>query len=533
MGAATGEDGKPVGAAMEFMGVSPDLRELAFSDFDRTTMTVVDARTGTRLASLPVPGLDPTAPVAFDPTRPNVVVQSGAGALTVADWTQYGARPFVTTAPAQPLPATTVVSATGTPIDLTPALRELGLPTGCSAPLYSSCDYTTDRSNLDNYFEHRAVLNPKDPRHTWSATVSAAGEVAIVGGGTITIWNPTTHHIERRLTGVPECANFLPHDLAFNGTARRGRIVLACSPNPVSWDLASATPKPAWTQSWLGLDPTTAASPPGVVLTADGTRGAVAGQDLTAQIFDPRTGRAGPTGPTTTYDGLSALSFAPDDTLGQLHISGALDLVDSADGSPQRTLVSRTGNVGDSGAPLAFHGAGAGATPKIAFSPDNATVAVAHDSIGVELWDRQTGESLALLGGFLTPAERNIEPTPVNGERATSAPCTARASSSSTVATRCARATFASSSVSPTGSRRTTTRPCCAPSPGRSDPPTGRGSCARSPAATSPSKNGINSSAPPRRTSKPARHCSPTRANTDRPNRTKHESLSVCDGTCQ
>jgi WD40 repeat protein len=165
------------------------------------------------------------------------------------------------------------------------------------------------------------------------------------------------------------------------------------------------------------VDPTTAASPPGVVLSADGTRGAVAGQDLTAQIFDPRTGRAGPTGPTTTYDALSALSFAPDDTLGQLHISGALDLVDSADGSPQRTLVSRTGNVGDSGAPLAFHGAGAGATPKIAFGPDNTMVAVAHDSIGVELWDRQTGESLALLGGFLTPAERNIEPTPVNGDR--------------------------------------------------------------------------------------------------------------------
>ena len=149
-GAGTSPDGGPVGAALEFMGVSPDLRELAFSDFDRTTMTVVDARTGTRLASLPIPGLDPTAPVAFDPTRPNVVVQSGAGALTVADWTQYGARPFVTIAPERNLPATTIVSTTGAPIDLTPALHELGLPTGCFAPLYSSCDYDVDRTNLDN-----------------------------------------------------------------------------------------------------------------------------------------------------------------------------------------------------------------------------------------------------------------------------------------------------------------------------------------------------------------------------------------------
>ena len=41
---------------------------------------------------------------------------------------------------------------------------------------------------------------------------------------------------------------------------------------------------------------------------------------------------------------------------------------------------------------------------------------MAHDGIGVELWNRQNGESLALLGGFITPAEQNIEPTPVNGE---------------------------------------------------------------------------------------------------------------------
>ena len=404
-----------VGAGMELMGVSPDLHELAVRSADGNAMSVLDARTGARLASLPIPGLDPTAPVAFNPTRPNVVFQSGAGAPTVADWTQYGARPFVTTAAERHLPSATVASATGTPIDLTPALRELGLPAGCFVPLFSSCDYTTDVTNLDNYFQHRAKLIADDPRHTWSATASAAGPVAIVGGGAIAIWNPNTHRIERRLNGVPKtCLNFLPRDLAFVGTAGHGRIVLACSPNLLSWDLASPTPTPGWTQPWLGIDPGSSTNA-GVVLSADGRRGAVVGQGVAARLFAPSTGRAGPTGPTTTWDPLTAIAFAPDDNLGQLHVSGALDLVRS-DGTTRRTLVSRTGNVGDLGSPLRFQGPAAGRTPQIAFGPDNTAVAVAHDSIGVELWDRQTGESLALLGGFLTRPEQNIEPTPQNGE---------------------------------------------------------------------------------------------------------------------
>ena len=396
-----------VGAGMEFMGVSPDLRALAMSDGD--SMNVIDARTGARLATLPIPGLDPTAPVAFDPNRPNVVVQSGPGALTVADWTQAGARPFVTTSPDRRLPAPTITSPTGAPVDLTPALKRLGLSSGCFAPIVSQCDYATDVANLDNYYHHRFALFAGDPVPTWSATMSAAGPVAIASGGTIAIWDPVRQRVERRLTGVPNsCRNFYPRDLAFSGTARNGRIVLACAPSLLSWDLTGSTPKPQWSQPWLGLDPGTSTAPPGVALSEDGSRGAVA---VTGNIrfFDTRTGRAGAHAPVTTWDGVTAITLAPDGVLGQVHASGALDLVRFTDGSQMRTLISRTGDVIDYGVPIPILG-NSGTPPAIAFDPDNTMAAVWHDSIGLEIWDRATGESLAVLGG-VRPAPAGTLPT--------------------------------------------------------------------------------------------------------------------------
>ncbi len=181
----------PVGAGMELMGVSSDLARLAVSD--GRTMNVLDARTGVRLATARIPGLDPTAPVA---------------------------------------------SPTGAAVDVTPALRHLGLPIACFAPFSESC---ADRPApvfevyLDNYFHHRFSFVADAPHRPWSATATPAGPVAILSGGEITIWDPAGRRIERRLTGVPaKCNNFLPRDLAFVGTARTGRVVLACVPSLMS-----------------------------------------------------------------------------------------------------------------------------------------------------------------------------------------------------------------------------------------------------------------------------------------------------------
>ena len=85
-----------VGVGQSIMGASPDMRELVLKT--ATGASVVDATTGARLTDLPL-NTDATLvpPLAFDPTRPNVVYQDGAGVLTVADWTKLGAPHLVTT----------------------------------------------------------------------------------------------------------------------------------------------------------------------------------------------------------------------------------------------------------------------------------------------------------------------------------------------------------------------------------------------------------------------------------------------------
>ncbi len=73
-------------------------------------------------------------------------------------------------------------------------------------------------------------------------------------------------------------------------------------------------------------------------------------------------------------------------------------------GGARRRLVSSTGNVADLGI-LGSLGHTSGNPPAIAFNADGSLLAVWHDSIGLEIWDTRTGESLAVLNGRnTTPA---------------------------------------------------------------------------------------------------------------------------------
>ena len=244
--------GPVVAAGQEFLGMSPDLHEIATqagTDAQQTSIRVFDTRTGRQLLQLPVYGLAYTSPVAFDPTGPNLVAQAGPGALTISDWTQPGAPHFAQTATAGL--SRVALSSNGAPIDLTDALRTLGLSTRCFAPLKSNCNYTKDAPN--SVLPENIPYTATDPRRPWTATAGTGGDVAILSGTQIAIWNPRRHSIERRLTGVPaKCDDVTTLGLAFAGTARHGRIVLGCPPSLTSWNLDSPDSSPAWHTAWAG-----------------------------------------------------------------------------------------------------------------------------------------------------------------------------------------------------------------------------------------------------------------------------------------
>ena len=277
----------PVAVGQEVLGVSPDLHEIAVqtgSGVLGTTVAVIETRTGAQLTQVPIPGLKQAAPVAFDPTRPIVVAQSGPGSLTVTDWTQVGAAHFARTSLDRPETAPVGLSPNGSTVDLTEALRDLGLSTRCFAPLTSNCNYRADQPKT-------LVLGSKftasDPRQPWTATTSTSGEVAILAGHEILIWNPARRRVERRLTGIPStCADFGTYDLAFLGTADNGRVVLGCPPMLLAWDLNSSRPTSSWRDAWSGTEFN---APTPVLISNDDTTVAVTDENG-VRFLDARTG---------------------------------------------------------------------------------------------------------------------------------------------------------------------------------------------------------------------------------------------------
>ena len=125
------------------------------------------------------------------------------------------------------------------------------------------------------------------------------------------------------------------------------------------------------------------------------------------RFLDAHTGHERARGPLVvpTTDSQTGAAFSPDGhTYAQLQWSGTLTLIDPATGKVRRVLTSSTGNVGDLGIICPGCGPTSGNPPAIAFSPDANQVAVWHDTLGMEIWDTHTGESLAILGG------RTLEP---------------------------------------------------------------------------------------------------------------------------
>ena len=390
-----------VAVGKEFVGISRDLRVIAVqqgANPQNTSVGLIDTRTGAQLAQLPVYGLAFTDPVAFDPTRPDAVAQAGPGTLTVTDWTQVGAPHFARTSLGRLSPVE--VAAHGTTIDLTGALRALGLPTRCFAPLRSSCNYAKD---MPSPLPQNIRMTASDPRRPWSAVASTTGEVAVLDGTEIAIWNPNTRRVERRLTGVPaKCDDVSEFGFVFGGTARHGHIVLGCPPTLSSWNLDSPGSAPAWHQAWPGMSFNFSPTPI-VISPNDATIAVTVLAD--AQLLDARSGRLLSTLPITGPDNFTGGAFSPDGrTYAQLAWSGTLRLVDTRTGKVRHTLTSSTGPVDDLGVicTTSLCSSISGAAPAVVFSPDGSRVAVWHDSIGMEVWDVATGTSLAVLGGQST-----------------------------------------------------------------------------------------------------------------------------------
>jgi WD40 repeat protein len=359
-----------VGVGQSIMGASPDLRELVLKT--ATGASVVDATTGERLTDLPL-NTDTTLvpPLAFDPTRPNVAYPDGAGFLTIADWTKLGAPRLVTTNTTRRRLTEYRLSPNGAVVDLGPPLRKLGL----SAATYK--------------------------RRPWQATVSAGGEVAILDGTAIAIWDPARRAIVRRLTGAPSgCVTTDPAqtypdalNLAFAGSAVQGRVVLGCPPVAVSWNLASSRSEPDWRKSWTHRSDNTG----GFVISTD--RATVADNGLRGvDVLDAHTGRIRASGPEPVSDNLYALALSPDArTVAVQHWTGLVDLVDTTNGTVRYTLSRST--------------PGNSENPSVAFSADGNLVASWNDEQGMEVWDATSGEAIAHLDGRIvtsTEATRGL-----------------------------------------------------------------------------------------------------------------------------
>ena len=387
-----------VGVGDEVVAVSPDLREIAVQTGNTASspLVVLDTRTGARLSETPLATSGYNSAFAFDPTRPFVAGSLGPGALSVIDWTQPGA-PHFAQASIGPASAEVIgLAPDARAIDLTEALRTLGLPTRCFAPITSDCDYRVDRPTTPP--EAQQIPFATDtPRKPWSATASASGQVAILDGKQIVIWNPSRHRVERRLTGVPaRCDDFASHDLAFVGTATEGRVVFGCPPALLSWDLSSSASTPAWRYAWAG--PSFNAPTPVLISNDDTTVGVTAFGGM--QFVDADTGRLRAHGPTVEEDIQTGGAFSPDSHIyAQVAFSGAVPLIDTATGKVLRTLNSALGNLSDAGVTCAICGATSGNPPSVAFSADSQLIAVWHDAVGIEIWNAQTGREIAVLGG--------------------------------------------------------------------------------------------------------------------------------------
>ena len=351
--------------------MSPDLREIAVQTGNTASapLVVLDTQTGAQLSEAALAPTGYNSAFAFDPTRPYCGVAGPGGAL--GDRLDPARRAALRETSIGPASAEVIgVAPDAHAIDLTAALRALDLPTRCFAPITSDCDYRVDQPTTPP----EAQRSPSPPAMRASRGLrprAATGEVAILDGRQVAIWNPSGHRVERRLTGVPaKCDDFAARNLAFVGTATAGRVVLGCPPALLSWDLGSPASAPAWRYAWAG--PSFNSPTPVLISDDDKTVGVTAFGGM--QFVDARTGRLRAHGPTVEEDIQTGGAFSPDGhTYAQVALSGVVALIDTATGTVRRTLNSALGDLADAGVTCAICGPTSGNPPSVGFQPRRAT----------------------------------------------------------------------------------------------------------------------------------------------------------------
>ncbi len=401
--AATGAQvgASPVGADQTVLAVSPDLRVLVIQPPGNVTKRgfgidlviapgtnaqVLDTSDGHMLTDFPLLTHELlVTPIAIDPRRPHVVYPSGLGTLAVADWSQFGAPRFASSSNLVRRGRNVLLSAEGRSVDMTSAMRRLGL----ASPDLPPNDTAPNASA------------------TWASAMSASGSIAVLTNRGITIWNPATGRAQRTLTGVPaKCASVPSHDLSFAGTAGHGRVVLGCDPTLLSWDLSSNRSTPDWKRPWTEAR---SDEPIGPMLTPDGTAIVLPQSYNPLAFLDAATGRTRAKGETVTIDNLVRLGVAPDNrTVAAVHWSGDIDLIDVRTGAVRQVLTSPSGLIVE---------CGCGASPAVGFSHDGAYVALFHGSTGLEVWSARTGDEIGRFGGVdLEAAATGVDPRDVEDD---------------------------------------------------------------------------------------------------------------------
>ncbi len=142
------------------------------------------------------------------------------------------------------------------------------------------------------------------------------------------------------------------------------------------------------------------------LISSDG--GTVAFVNTSASdIIDGRTGRVRADGPTIQgADEIDRMALSADGKLlAALPISGNPSLINTANGSLVRTLTGT--NEDEQGYP---------GVDELSFSPNGAYLAVWQDGNGLQIWDVDSGQSIAQLDGRPTEAFASLVPGDAPGE---------------------------------------------------------------------------------------------------------------------
>ncbi|HEX9259896.1 MAG TPA: BTAD domain-containing putative transcriptional regulator [Acidimicrobiales bacterium] len=352
-----------VGRDRTVMAVSDDLRYLILAagagdpggPWGTVTPTeVVDANTGEVLASFETDfaslGREGTMPIR--PNSTEFAIQRNPGRIIVRDWASVGVEPYAAVTPEQRFGPAVAVQLDGDVIDLTEPLSRLGFQRGS-----------------------------RWARWAWAA--SESGQIAITTDATIEIWDPNIKRFVRSVDKPTNCSPWYGGpSMAFTGTGDDGSVVVKCDQQVMSWDLGSPGGAPRWAQPVPNHYYNAS-----LLVSPDGSR-VVAPTPNSLQLLDGATGELIGEG----FGAAINVAFSPDGTVvAAVSWPGDVTLFDADHLKPIKTLKPSGGAANDGGVP--------DGSPVIAISPDNEYVAAWHWDSGVEVWNVESGDSVAVIDG--------------------------------------------------------------------------------------------------------------------------------------